>query len=418
MLDKVFVGEKLADLDIGVSPRTITGLKLNVDSDHVYFAGDETGRVLEKTVPWGTQAMANAILAALRNVDYQPYSGIDALLDPGAEIGDGITVGGIYSVVAQKDIRFGKQTLTNITAPESDEIDDEYPYISKVQRAANRQLAQTRSLITKTAEQIRLEVMNEVEGLSSSITVTLDSIISRVDGLDGAYSEISQTVDDISLRVTNAESGLSQTVRLAPDGLTIINAQGSALTIDGGQINAESLNLTDRITFKDLSKDMQGDINNISDTADKAASNAASALSEAYSAYSAATYAEELARRIANGEFRDGTFISGTEIYSPTIYANEFSVFPEDARSSGSFNLHGYVQSSLKHMLSIWYGFGDGPEVIFDSPASAGANWSFIKTYLSGEVYLGYGSRIYGVGEIDFTNMTVKGLPSTTPTWG
>ena len=61
--------------------------------------------------------------------------------------------------------------------------------------------------------------------------------------------------------------GRSQTLRVAADGVTITNAQGSTLTIDGGQIDAskinteqldasrihaEDLNLTGAITFGDL----------------------------------------------------------------------------------------------------------------------------------------------------------------------
>lgn len=68
-------------------------------------------------------------------------------------------------------------------------------------------------------------------------------------GSDENYSAIKQTVDDILLTVQDIETGMGQTLRLAEDGITIVNAQGSALLINGGQIDAETLN----VDFADIS---------------------------------------------------------------------------------------------------------------------------------------------------------------------
>ena len=116
MSDRVFVGPNVSDLNIGQKPSRISRVNILVDSEHQYTAGDDTGRTLEKTVPWGSQAMADAILSAVKDYDYQPFTGTDALIDPAAEIGDGVTVGGTYSVLAQKDISFGRLTTTDISA--------------------------------------------------------------------------------------------------------------------------------------------------------------------------------------------------------------------------------------------------------------------------------------------------------------
>jgi hypothetical protein len=53
----------------------------------VYEAGDVSGNVLEIKNPFGTQAMANNILNAVRGYQYQPMDAQAALLNPAAEMG-------------------------------------------------------------------------------------------------------------------------------------------------------------------------------------------------------------------------------------------------------------------------------------------------------------------------------------------
>lgn len=278
MLDKVYLGSALADLDVGEKSTRITRVNLLVDSDHMYTAGDDSGRTIEKNVPWASQLMANAVLASLRNYDYQPFSGTDALLDPAAEMGDGITVGGIYSVLAQKDVTYGKLSTANISAPSSDEVEEEYPYTTKSQRQSQRQLAQTYSYITKTAENIREGVVDEVNGKISEIEITIDGITSRVEDVEVGSSEIKQTVSGIESRVTGVEgstSSISQSMnRIATQvnglegsytkieqtinsiTLTASNSgTSSTITLSGTGITAKSatINFTGLVTFSDLS---------------------------------------------------------------------------------------------------------------------------------------------------------------------
>lgn len=217
--DKFFLGPHVGELETGDIPANISRVNLSVDSDHYYTAGDDTGRAIEVTCPWGTQEMANSILAAISGKTYQPYTATDALLDPAAEIGDAVTVGGYYSVIASINNLFDRACAPTISAPESDEIDDEYPYESKERRETNRQLAQTHSLITKTAEEIRLEVKNEIDGLSASIDIKLDSITSTVQGLDNQISQIQQTIDSITLEVSNSTA--SSRISLEINGITV-----------------------------------------------------------------------------------------------------------------------------------------------------------------------------------------------------
>ena len=253
MSDKIFLGSNVGELETGDMPANITRVNLSVDSDHYYTAGDDTGRAIEVTCPWGSQEMANSILASVSGKTYQPYTATDALLDPAAEIGDAVTVGGYYSVIADISTSFDRACAPTISAPESDEIDDEYPYESREKRETDRQLAQTRSLISKTSEEIMLSVENEIQGLSASIDIKLDSITSQITGLDGQVSSITQTVSGIQTQITglnNQVSSIDQKV----DSISLDVSNGTSssrieLTVDGVRVSSATVEFTGNIIF-------------------------------------------------------------------------------------------------------------------------------------------------------------------------
>lgn len=254
MSGKVFLGQRISQLDIGEKAEKITRVNLLVDNDHMYTSGDDTGKTLEKTCPWGTQAMCDSILARVSAVNYQPFSGQSGLIDPAAETGDGITVGGVYSVLANSTIRFNGLYTANISAPGGNEVEDEYPYKSRARREQERQLAQTRSSITKTAEQIRLEVANEVKGLSSSFTVELNGIRGQVTGLDGQVSSLEQTANSITTEISYMGQDISRIEQKVNNiRLEVSNGEASSwidLTVDGVSISSQKIQFTGDVVFE------------------------------------------------------------------------------------------------------------------------------------------------------------------------
>lgn len=219
MSDKVFLGTRMAQLDTSPSLAPVSKVILAVDSENAYIAGDDTGRTIEVTCPYGTQEMANNILAALSAYTYTPAMAQDAILDPAAEIGDGLTMGGVYTVLAQSTLTFDGLMTSDAGAPGQAEQESEYKYQSPVIADINWQLAETRSLISKTSEEILLKVENELEGLSSSFSVQLQQIQSQVTGLNGQVSSITQKVDNITLSVSNGST--SSSISLSVGGVVV-----------------------------------------------------------------------------------------------------------------------------------------------------------------------------------------------------
>ena len=139
--DRVYVGRKLSEFESSPAFEPVTKVILWYDDESSYAAGDDGGRVLELTCPWATQAMAENILASVSGFVYRPFSGTGALLDPAAELGDAVTVNGVYSMLATMDTNFDALCLSDISAPADEEVDHEYPYQSPQGRELRRKVS-------------------------------------------------------------------------------------------------------------------------------------------------------------------------------------------------------------------------------------------------------------------------------------
>lgn len=306
MSDKVFLGARMAQLDISPSLAPVSKVILAVDSENAYIAGDDTGRTIEVTCPYGTQEMANNILSALSSYTYTPAIARDAILDPAAEIGDGLTMGGVYTVLAQSTLTFDGLMTSDAGAPGQAEQESEYKYQSPVIADINWQLAETRSLISKTSEEILLQVENELKGLSSSFSVQLQQITARVDGLEGDFTEVSVTLD--GLTVTDG----SGTTKIKGNRVETENLYVNAANISG-TLTANQINLTGSITWGDLASDAQNQVTNAQNLASNAYGTAVSAQTSANTANS----------QISAWTYPGSTMINGQMLMTGTVMASK-----------------------------------------------------------------------------------------------
>ena len=134
------VGRTMSDFTRSPEFLPISRVTIWYDDENAFTAGDDTGRTLELDCPWATQEMADKALEAVKGYVYRPYTASNALLPPGAVLGDTVTVNGVESLIAVKSTTYGALSLSSISAPEDEEIDHEYPYISGQQRALKRKV--------------------------------------------------------------------------------------------------------------------------------------------------------------------------------------------------------------------------------------------------------------------------------------
>lgn len=237
-MDKTYLGRRLAEFSPGIASKPITKVELlDENGDVVGVSGSDTGRTLTALQPDGTNAMAAAILAKVSGYKHIGYEGRKALLDPAAELGDAVTVDGLYVPLIALDMTFDPMLAPDISAPDADEIDDEYPYKSPTQRQIERNMAKTRSLITKTSEEINLRV----EGISDDVSylrVSLGNVQSEVSGkIDGstAQSLINQNIEKIELSVSSGSGGSTFTLKAGSTTLSTktLDLHVNAVNIDG-----------------------------------------------------------------------------------------------------------------------------------------------------------------------------------------
>lgn len=226
MSGKIFVGNSASSLTEADKLQPYSKVTVT-DGTNSYTSGDNTGRELTVNVPLlpsikGDTLAAN-ILAAVKNYRYQPYEAADALLDPAAELGDGVTVGGIYGGIHAKTTTFSRLFRVTVSAPAEEEIDNEYPYLSAQERDAVRQKKQTAQntadIAGNTADINTLNTqvahINSLVADKASIS-DLNAAVARISSLESNqittsyleanYCEINgATINGIKSRVANIE---------------------------------------------------------------------------------------------------------------------------------------------------------------------------------------------------------------------
>lgn len=206
MSDKYYVGGDITSFSDNGKYKPISRVTLLVDDENSLTAGDDTGMEIVASCPHATQPMVNALLQTMKGYQYQAYEAGAANIDPAAELGDGVTVGGIYSPLSK--LSDDGRGYAGISSPGEAEMEDEYPAGGYIAQEFNRKIAETRSLITKTSEEIML----------------------KVEGIDGKYTEVKTTLD----------------------GLTVTDASGTT-KINGSSVETENLyvaaaNITGKLT--------------------------------------------------------------------------------------------------------------------------------------------------------------------------
>lgn len=161
--EKTYIGRAAKSISSAPEFMGYSKVVINIDDETKIEVGNDLGRTLELSCPWGTQEMAEKILVGVTGFQYQPYTAESAILDPAAEIGDGITAGGIYSGIYQYNANLGSLYTADVSAPGEEEVDHEYPYESYGDRTIVRKFLETRAEFKVQGEEISAKV-SEIGG--------------------------------------------------------------------------------------------------------------------------------------------------------------------------------------------------------------------------------------------------------------
>lgn len=158
MSDRITLLKRVASLDVSPQFDGYSKVIIHIDDKTQVSAGNDSGRVMEVTNPLGTQEMAERMLAKLRGYQYQPFNSDGALLDPAAEIGDGVSIKDTYGGIYNRNRSFSRLMKADISAPHDEEIDHEYKFETPQERKYKREMGDVRATLLIQSDEIAARV--------------------------------------------------------------------------------------------------------------------------------------------------------------------------------------------------------------------------------------------------------------------
>lgn len=196
------------------SAREITGIRCLNDDETSYLVGDETGIVINTTIP---AMIALDLAETLLGNTYQPFTLDGCHYNPAVELGDYVLYyDDVASIVCSEYVKLGVSPNGVLSAPDVQEVEDEYPYVGK----SDKTLAVAKAYVN--------EVVNDFDN-----DLTQQEIFDRLTG-----------------------NGIAQGMILTADGQLYVNAS----YMQTGTLNAKLVNIinlnADNINTGTLSADL------------------------------------------------------------------------------------------------------------------------------------------------------------------
>ena len=164
MADIINVGKMAMDVRKAPTVLPYSKVIINVAKEdnsvvsYIADGSDDSGLTLEIDCPWGTQQVANDMLAKVRGYQYQPYTVTTALVDPATEMGDAVQTNGVYGGIYQQDSDFTHTFFSDFSAPQDEEVDHEFTFESPIERRLSRQEAYARATFSIQHDNIEAKV--------------------------------------------------------------------------------------------------------------------------------------------------------------------------------------------------------------------------------------------------------------------
>ena len=227
MSDRINLQRRVSELNKSPQFDSYSKVIIHIDDETDITVGDDYGRTLEFTNPFGTQQMAVDLLAKLRGFQYQPYTASGALLDPAAEIGDGIAVKDLYGGMYTRVRMFNRLMKADISAPHDEEINHEYQFETPQERKIKRQFGDVRATFAVQAGLIEARVSKTSPTGQTSFSWSLTDSAhvwyangSEVMRVSASGLTVKGRVEATSGYIGNGTSGFTISARALYNGMT------------------------------------------------------------------------------------------------------------------------------------------------------------------------------------------------------
>ena len=275
MSDSINILQRAENVEIAPLFNTYSKVIVNIDNETQASSGSDTGRTLELDNPlFGSPTVAEKLLQRLKGYQYQPYSAQGALVDPAAEMGNAISVNDVYGGIYTRERTFGRLMITDVSAPNDEEINHEYKWETPTERKLKREMEDVRATFIIQNDKIEARV-SKTGGDNSSFGWVLDDLghtwysgSRQVMRVSASGLEITGKITATSGFIGNGSQGFEISSRSLFNGMTSLNDSthnGVYIGVDGialgrGNFKVDaSGNLTARRgTFGSLSVDSGG----------------------------------------------------------------------------------------------------------------------------------------------------------------
>ena len=219
---------------------TVSALYPNVDKPD--------GPVIETKMLGMTNSEYATIIAqnvynTIKTYLYSPYKASDAILDPAMELGDGLTINGLYTVIAVLDETCDGLYSANIEAPSYEETDYEFVYQTKSDKNLERKLAKSTASMKIGIDSITQMVTGLAKPWISNTSYTVGEIVEHENKFYRCIVSNSDSTFDPD-KWTEIDSGVVESIlQLAIGKMTLsVNstAGGSSIELTSGGITIES----------------------------------------------------------------------------------------------------------------------------------------------------------------------------------
>ena len=275
MSDSINILQRAENVEIAPLFNTYSKVIVNIDDETQASSGSDTGRTLELDNPlFGSPTVAAKLLQRLKGYQYQPYSAQGALVDPAAEMGDAISVNDVYGGIYTRERTFGRLMITDVSAPNDEEINHEYKWETPTERKLKREMEDVRATFAIQSDRIEARVAKIGGNNNSFGWVLTDSGHTWYSGskqvmkVSSSGLEITGKITATSGFIGNGSQGFEISSRSLFNGMTSLNDtthNGVYVGVDGislgrGNFKVDaSGNLTARRgTFGSLSVDSGG----------------------------------------------------------------------------------------------------------------------------------------------------------------
>jgi len=243
MSDRINLLRRVSELNKSPQFDSYSKVIIHIDDENEITVGDDYGRTLEFTNPFGTQQMAVDLLAKLRGFQYQPYTASGALLDPAAEIGDGIAVKDLYGGMYTRVRTFNRLMKADISAPHDEEINHEYQFETPQERKIKRQFGDVRATFAIQAGLIEARVSKTSPEGQTSFSWSLDDTSHKwyangneVMSVSASGLKVKGRIEATDGYIGNGTSGFTISARALYNGMTSLgdtSHNGVYIGVDG-----------------------------------------------------------------------------------------------------------------------------------------------------------------------------------------